>query len=290
MTRKPLFFSVIVPLYNKEKYIYTTIERILNQTFQNYEIVIVDDGSTDNSCKIVEEIKDNRIRLIHQKNGGPSKARNRGIQEARGEYVAFIDADDEWLPTKLEQQYELHTKNQNIVWSSTAFVAKGGKREENITYPKHGVVNDALHSIIKGMAIQTSTVIIRKSVFKNHDLLFNENFKRSEDREVWLKMACLFPKIGYVNKVLSLYRVDATGSLSSSGLTEKDFSFLSMPQRIDSISSSIETKKKDMLLAYFNNYNYRKLLSIWGWTDEYKSVKNHFVGHINQKILERLEN
>lgn len=102
--------SVVIPLYNKEKSIAATLQTVLNQTFTDYEIVIVNDGSTDNSVAEVEKVQDARIRLIHQQNGGVSAARNRGIEEAKGELIAFLDADDEWKPEYLATQYNLFQK------------------------------------------------------------------------------------------------------------------------------------------------------------------------------------
>lgn len=102
--------SIIIPLYNKEEQIVRTLQTVLQQTFQAFEVVVVNDGSTDNSAQKIEQIKDARIRLIHQQNGGVSAARNRGITEARYDLVAFLDADDEWKPTYLETQYRLYQK------------------------------------------------------------------------------------------------------------------------------------------------------------------------------------
>ena len=102
--------SVIIPLYNKEKQVAHTLESVLSQTFQRFEIVVVNDGSTDNSVAEVEKIGDSRIRLIHQKNGGVSAARNRGIEDSKYELLAFLDADDEWKPEYLEAQYNLFEK------------------------------------------------------------------------------------------------------------------------------------------------------------------------------------
>src|SRR5690554_4101955 len=96
-------FSVIIPLYNKELSITNTVQSVLDQTYQNFEIVIINDGSTDNSIKAVESIKDNRIRLIHQENQGVSAARNRGIQEARYNWIAFLDGDDLWEQSHLQE-------------------------------------------------------------------------------------------------------------------------------------------------------------------------------------------
>ena len=89
-------FSVVIPLYNKELSIINTIQSVLDQTFQNFEIVVVNDGSTDRSVEMVEQFNDPRIRIINKSNGGVSSARNRGIQEAKYELVAFLDADDFW--------------------------------------------------------------------------------------------------------------------------------------------------------------------------------------------------
>ncbi|MDM5272778.1 glycosyltransferase family A protein, partial [Sulfurovum sp. zt1-1] len=100
-------FSVVIPLYNKEQYIAKTLESVLLQTFQEYEIIVVDDGSTDKSTFEVKRYNDNRIRLIQQENAGVSAARNRGIEEANYDLIAFLDADDEWLPNHLQELINL---------------------------------------------------------------------------------------------------------------------------------------------------------------------------------------
>ena len=93
--------SVVIPLYNKEPIIAKTLKSVLSQDYSDFEIVVVDDGSTDNSVVIVEAIHDSRIRFIRQENGGPSKARNTGVKNAKGEWILFLDADDEMLPNTL---------------------------------------------------------------------------------------------------------------------------------------------------------------------------------------------
>ena len=99
------FFSVIIPLYNKEKYIKNTLKNVLKQTFKNFEIIIINDGSTDNSLKEAQLVSDNRITIYTQKNSGVSDARNFGIKKARGEYIALLDADDIWNTNHLEEHY-----------------------------------------------------------------------------------------------------------------------------------------------------------------------------------------
>lgn len=104
------YFSVVIPLYNKANYIENTLRSVLAQSFSNFEIIVVNDGSTDNSLEKVGEIHDDRIKLIDQKNQGVSVARNRGIEAANGKYIALLDADDHWFPDHLEQLKELISK------------------------------------------------------------------------------------------------------------------------------------------------------------------------------------
>src|SRR5947209_3795753 len=99
--------SVIIPLYNKAPYVRRTLDSVRAQTFADYEVIVVDDGSTDGGAAVVEGFGDPRFRLIAQPNAGPGAARNRGLAEAGGEFVAFLDADDEWLPTFLERSLAL---------------------------------------------------------------------------------------------------------------------------------------------------------------------------------------
>lgn len=114
--------SVIIPLYNKEAGIATALRSVLAQTYQDFEIVAVDDGSTDGSVAIVKSINDQRIRLIRQANAGVSAARNRGIAEAKGEYVAFLDADDEWMPGFLEEIVTLQKEFPDCKAQSTNYI------------------------------------------------------------------------------------------------------------------------------------------------------------------------
>lgn len=284
MSEQP-YFSVVIPLYNKEKYIEKTLESVLNQTFENFEIIVVDDGSTDASYEIVRSIKDARIRLIRQENGGPSKARNCGIREAKGEFIAFLDADDEWLAEKLKAQYEYHLEHPNVLWSSTGFQVKGGKREEKIIYTGVRTTEDALEDIIAGMVIQTSTVVIKTTVFTDVRLLFNEFVKRSEDREVWLKMACLFPKIGYVKQVLTIYRANAEGSLNASAINEMDFPFLSLNKRIEDVLSSIDINRQKKVLSFLQSNNIERILGIWGWTTSFEQLSYYFEPYFDSKAI-----
>ena len=284
----PPYFSVVIPLYNKERYIKRTLESVLDQTFTDFEILVVDDGSTDKSYEIIDSIKDPRIRLIRQENGGPSKARNRGIKEAKGEFIAFLDADDEWLPGKLEKQHELHSESPDVVWSCTAYRAVGGERVEHVSYSQAGIVDDVLDAIMDGIPIQTSTVVIKKSIFENNRLLFNESFKRSEDREVWYKMACLYPSIGYLKTELLIYNVQTEGSLNATGFEEEDFPFLSLGERIEKELSLIDAMKKKRFLEYLQQLTIARMLTIWGWSYSFQSAFKQFEPYVDRHFIKLL--
>ncbi len=120
--------SVIVPLYNKSKYIARTLDSILAQTYPYFEIIVVDDGSTDNSSEIVKNYTDSRLRLIHQGNSGPGAARNRGLKESSAPLVAFLDADDEWLPDFLQKSVE-RLKNHPDCVLTISGQFRGAKRK-----------------------------------------------------------------------------------------------------------------------------------------------------------------
>jgi glycosyltransferase involved in cell wall biosynthesis len=122
--------SVVIPLFNKAKYIERTLRSVLAQTYNDFEIIVVDDGSEDGSDRIVEAIKDPRIRLIRQENAGPGSARNRGIELAQGQFIAFLDADDLWLPGKLHDQTTFMLKHPEVGLSATNYIILGGATDK----------------------------------------------------------------------------------------------------------------------------------------------------------------
>ena len=116
-----IYFSVVIPLYNKAENIANTLRSVLAQTFTNYEVIVVNDGSTDNSLEIVEAIKSERIKLFSISNGGAAIARNYGVQKASGNYIAFIDGDDLWYPFHLENLSNIINEFPEAKWMGTAY-------------------------------------------------------------------------------------------------------------------------------------------------------------------------
>lgn len=216
--------SVVIPLYNKEASIAHTLECVLAQTYQDYEVVVVDDGSTDNSAAIVAQFKDSRIRLVRQPNGGVSAARNTGIREARGKYIAFLDADDEWEITYLETQHDLV-----IGYPECAVFCVGYKfRYDNgrLSNPlinhlpfkeELGVLNNYFQ-----VASDSHPPICTISVMVKKDSLqsiggFPVGIAQGEDLLTWTKLA-LRNKIAYSKKQLAIYNLRSTHSSANAPL------------------------------------------------------------------------
>ena len=166
MSNTAPIFSVIVPLYNKEREVESTLRSVLAQTYQPLEIVVVDDGSTDRSAEIVESLGSPLISLIRQSNAGECAARNRAMSEARGEWFALLDADDEWKPEFLEEVAAMIEEWPDCGIYSTAFdiVSPTGRVRGNCPTQRGVVDNFWRESMTRYVTIPSATVLSRKAV------------------------------------------------------------------------------------------------------------------------------
>ncbi|PWH86971.1 glycosyltransferase family 2 protein [Brumimicrobium oceani] len=260
-------FSVVIPLYNKEASITATIQSVLNQTFDDFEIVIVNDGSTDKSVEVVEGIKDPRIRLINQENQGVSAARNKGIAQAKNDWIAFLDGDDIWLPEKLMVLNEAIKKHPQVKWLIHAFDTV--RNQENRTpnsYEQQDILKDVLFDLKNNLKIQTSAVTVHKSCFSGEDMTFRVGYNTSEDRELWYKLAFKFPSPFYSSKILSEYVIDSTGQ---SLTTNSDNSFndirknINMEDRLEKQLKSLNSERQKAFYQVLNKINKKDILNFW---------------------------
>ena len=198
--------SIIVPVYNAEKFIKDTIQTVLDQTYKNWELLLINDCSNDNSTNIIEEYKknDKRIHLINlEENSGAAIARNTGIDNAQGRYIAFLDSDDLWNEKKLEKQLNfIKRNNYEFTYTSYEFTdEKGNRKGKLVSIPQRISYKQAL----KNTTIFTSTVILDvKKLGK--ELIKMPNVKRGQDTATWWK---ILKKIDYaygLNEVLAFYR------------------------------------------------------------------------------------
>ena len=200
--------TVIIPIYNMEKYITEAVDSALNQTYENCEIIVIDDGSTDNTFNILKRYNNN-IRYIKQDNKGLACARNVGIKKSTGDYIALLDADDIWLPDRLTIEVKIldELPEVGLVHSSIYWINENGKKLTNPDEKRKycsGYI--AKYIISRKSDIYCPTVLFRKSCV-NDVGYFDENLTRLgvEDRDLWYRIALKY-KIEYVDKPLAKYR------------------------------------------------------------------------------------
>lgn len=204
--------SIIMPVYNVEKFISQTIKSILDQTYENWELLLVDDGSKDNSCEIINEFskKDNRIKVFIQEiNGGAAKARNIGIDKANGRYICFLDSDDLWDKNKLKKQLEFMKKN-NYAFTFTSYQLMN---EEGMLINKivHVPAQINYKKALANHIISTITVMIDVKQIPNISM---PDIKYGQDTATWLKILKDDKQAYGLDEVLSFYRQVST-SISS---------------------------------------------------------------------------
>lgn len=242
------FFSIVIPLFNKEKEIETTLKSVLNQTFQDFEVIVIDDGSTDNSKKIVESIGNSKIKLIATENSGISKARNRGIKEAIGELIAFVDADDFWFENHLEQLAELYKNypkagilacNYNIFYNKSKII-----EPYFVGIPKGnwiGIVDDFFASSKINRIAWTGALAIPKKVLSkvgtfDETLVLNA---AGEDTDLWIRIALDYP-IAFNNSISAQYKKDASNRISEIITLNRNFPKLDKWLTIEKTNSSLK--------------------------------------------------
>ncbi|MBR3661561.1 MAG: glycosyltransferase family 2 protein [Bacilli bacterium] len=199
--------SVIIPVYNSSKYLKECLDSVINQTYQNLEIIIINDNSNDNSLSIINSFKDKRIRIINlDKRNGVASCRNKGVDCSTGDYICFLDSDDFWYLEKIEKQVKF-IEDKAFIYSDYEYY--NDKRRHRVHVPKKITYNKAL----KNTTIFTSTVMLNMKYLTKEDL-YMPNVKLGQDSSTWWKILKKV-KIAYgMNEVLSIYRV-GNKSLSS---------------------------------------------------------------------------
>jgi glycosyltransferase involved in cell wall biosynthesis len=197
--------SIIIPCYNGEKFIGDAIDSVINQTYQNWEIIVVDDESTDNSKKIVDKYRtDQRIKYVqHDANKGIAKTKNTGIRLARGDYLAFLDQDDIWLSNKLEMQVNcFKNHHEDVGMICTGMIFTDEKLKSQIIF--RGFKDDNQKEMVKSLYLQTtnssSIMMIKKKCFYRVGF-FNEELYGWDDFEMWMRIASQY-KIKYIREGL----------------------------------------------------------------------------------------
>jgi glycosyltransferase involved in cell wall biosynthesis len=303
--------SVIMPAYNASSYIQESINSVIAQTFSNWELIIVDDGSTDATSSIIANNcnQDHRVKGFYQENGKQGKARNLGISKASGTYIAFLDADDFWMPEKLEiQLQEIKQENVDLVFSdsyifSDSNVSDKSRKMNTLRLSLKGI--EALQLFLEGNRIPTLTVLAKKEKI---DLVNGFTEKKeiplAEDYHLWLKMIineCVFYGS---EKTLASYRLHDKSSTSEDKVASKQIPevFFDLMQNHPEVKHIIFKALKKVLRKQYNGRAYTKsdfyfvidencrYLDKQLYAPFYKFI-NFFLGiNITKKVLNHLLN
>lgn len=221
-----MFISTVIPLYNKARHIEETIQSVLKQSHQDFEIIVVDDGSTDNGGDVVKQINDPRIKLIRQINGGVSKARNTGIENSSYELIAFLDGDDTWLPSHLETLHRMAINFPNVGIYSTAYLFRTVDKDVSLNIqciPStsfEGIVPDYFKSNALGDNLTwSSAVAVKKSIFEELGM-FPVGVRMGEDQDMWARIALKYP-VCFSSEVSAIYHWE-TDNRACHSFQEKD--------------------------------------------------------------------
>src|SRR5919202_353647 len=237
--------SVIIPAYNAEKTIKQTIESVLNQTFSDFEIIVINDGSQDSTLEIVSSIPDPRIKVFSYPNAGPQKSRNRGWGNASGEYVSFLDADDLWTPDKLEAQLKALQENPAaaVAYSWTDYIDESGN-----SFPQSNHGNFSGHVFVKLLLADFvgngSNPLIQKQALVEVGG-FDESLVAGQDWDMWVRLASRYPFVA-VPVVQILYRV--SGNSWSTNLERREAGFKRVIEKpIAHAPDLLQPIKKDII-------------------------------------------
>ncbi|MGB3405555.1 MAG: glycosyltransferase [Microcoleaceae cyanobacterium] len=306
--------SVIIPVYNGETTICETIQSVLNQTYSNFELLIINDGSTDNTLEMISSFEDSRIQVFSYENAGQGASRNRGLKQAKGEYVSFIDADDLWTVEKLEDQITALQQYPEaaVAYSWTDYVTELG---EFISHAPQRLYQGNVYArlLLSDFIGSGSNVLIRKSAILELNG-FDQSLPPAEDWDMWLRLAARYP-FTVVPKPQILYRVSPHSSsfnvlkMEAASLRVIERAITQSPQPINHLKSiclanrykyltwktleGIPTQKNSLIAARFLFSGVRYDASLLQTRTFIKAllkiiITGLFPAAINQNILNKL--
>jgi len=285
--------SVIVPLYNGEDYIAECLTSVYNQTYRPFEVFIVDDGSTDRSIEIVNKIARDK-RIISQKNEDVCRARNVGSEQSKGEFIAFIDQDDIWDPSKLSRQLEIFQTDDTIDLVFTDIIKFFPSGRKHHAMDKHRIAlslteDNLFGTLVKKNVLMTSAVMVKRESFIKAGM-FDEDFKTCGDYEMWIRMAQLGMKFRYLPEPLTFYRYHGRNTSQKTEVMHNDRVKAIRKTFSDDLLKPEYKKLERISLAnvymfgahtYFSSKNYREFL------DNSKKALSYSLKVISLKFITR---
>lgn len=262
--------SVIIPAYNAEQTLLETIKSVQKQTFSDFEIIVINDGSTDRTLQLLQSVEDKRLKVFSSENNGVSVARNRGISQANGEFITFIDADDLWTDDKLELQLAALKQHPEagVAYSWTYNMSEKGE----LFHPVEPLFNGNIYAelLVWNFISNGSNVLIRRQAIETVGD-FNPIFSYCADWDFYLRLAAIYPFV-VVPKHQILYRL-SVGSMSSKLETAKEEAFLALEKAFCIVPPELQHLKNQSLA---NVYQY--------YAEVYLRDINNNTGDVNQVI------
>lgn len=275
MDQEIIRFSVIMPLYNKAAYVEKAIRSVLEQTYPHYELIVVNDGSTDDSAVIAERLLKGvtNARLMNQENAGVAVARNNGVTQAKGDYVCFLDADDWWDVSFLqEMQQFIKDYPEAGIWGTNYWYVKKGKTHVAVPCETGYINYPKLYADTSVMPLTSISVCIKKDIF-NELGGFPKGIKLGEDFLLWTKIA-LHHKVAFLNKAIAYYNNDIPASLRATrNLHAPEFHMLFKMQYLESVveSENSTLENKEDWKQLLDKLRVNGLLEYW-MSDEYHDI------------------
>jgi glycosyltransferase involved in cell wall biosynthesis len=255
--------SIIVPVYNAEKTVSETINSVISQSYLNWELILVNDGSTDDSDKIVSSFSDSRINYTEQKNKGVAHARNTGLNLARGEFIAFLDSDDLWDSSKLEKSVSyLNSFKSDLVYSKVKMFKDDISNAISYEYVEPIIETNDYYRLLIFDYIPTLSVLLKKSVLDEIGN-FDVNLNGTEDWDLWIRIAEKY-QINFISDELAFYRISENGLSKNRNLhLREEFKVIQkhvlssnhLPKRIINLSLWVWNKK-----MFLNSFKQKKYL------------------------------
>ena len=247
--------SIIIPAYNAERTIVETIQSVWQQTYQDFEIIVINDGSTDRTVELLQTIEDNRLKIFSYENGGLPVARNRGMIRATGKFIAFLDADDLWTADKLELQLKALQQNPKagVAYSWTCFmdVDEQGKPAFFLPSPQYSFTGDVYQNLLVSDFIHSgSNTLIRREALDTAGE-FDPRLKSCEDWDYWLRLAAKWHFV-VVPKYHVLYR-RTPGAMSSKVEVMKEASLISIEKAYQAAPPELQ-HLKTLTMTSFHSY------------------------------------
>jgi len=245
--------SVIIPAYNTMTYLPETVESVLRQTYTDFEVLIINDGSSDHIVQWASQIADFRVRLISQENQGLPGARNTGIAQAQGEYIAFLDADDLWEPTKLEEQVRCLEDNPTVglVHTWMLLVDEQGKSTGRVM--TSNAEGDVWKQVVERNVIACPSVMVCRDCFETVGV-FDRNLRSIEDWDMWIRIASRYP-FAVIKKPLAYYRQLPSSMSKNCKVMEEAFRIV--------IEKTFQSAPSELLYLKNRSYGHANLCLAW---------------------------